>query len=157
MEITGGLKCVKPRNEKEKRALDFFKKHVNEGTQLDQLFFDLECQPEGYTLYRKASEIKDCTSPELDYYPVDLFKRFRLLREYDIVMISNILEWAKNDPEKLKIARDNLKGLVRKNGVVICSNLIFRNAKEMERETSIFKEDFDYEKSRSGYVYVKKN
>ena len=81
------LEMVHPRNEQEQASLEFFKRHVKENTRLDKLFFDIYAQPKGETLYRKASELKDCLSPELAFYQLDLFKEFFHSTTYDIILI----------------------------------------------------------------------
>ena len=151
------LKVVIPRNEKEKEALKFYQQHIEDDTNLEKMFFDLYCQPEGRTLYTKPKELEGCLSPDLNFYPIDLFQKFDLNGSYDIVLISNILEWARNKPEKLKIAYENLARIVNKNGVVLCSNLIYRSKAEMDEEKRIFDQSFDFEKTEAGYVYIKKN
>lgn len=150
------LKMVKPRNEQEQKALKFFKLHIKEDSEIDKLFYDVYAQPEGRTLFTKPEELSDCLSPELMFYQLDLFKEFYLSTTYDIALISNILEWARNDHKKMKIAHENLSRLMNKDGVVICSRIIYRSPQEEQQERSIF-EDFDYEKTQSGYMYIKKN
>lgn len=151
------LKIVTPRTKEEEQALKFFKMHVKEDTNLERLFFDVYAQPQGRTLYKTSKELEDCIDPKLEFYPVDLFKKFYLSTTYDIVLISNILDLAKNDPEKWKVAHENLSRLVNKDGVVICSNLIYRDPKNMQQERDIFKDSFEFEKTDSGYMYIKKN
>lgn len=150
------LKMVRPRNEQEQQALDFFRKHIKEDTEMNKLFFDVYSQPDGKTLYRSAAELKDCLNPELDYYPLDLFREFYHSTTYDIILISNILEWARNDPKKLTIAHDNLSRLTKKDGIVVCSSLIDRPKKSMEMEKEIFSDSFTFEKTGSTYTYIKK-
>lgn len=151
------LREVIPTTEEEKKAYEFFKKHVKEDTEIDKLFYDLYAQPQGRALFTKAEELRDCIDPHLNFYQLDLFKDFYLQATYDIIMISNILEWARKDPKKLEIAHQNLARLVNDNGVVICSKLLYSTKKETEAEIDVFKDDFDYEKTESGYLYIKKH
>lgn len=81
------LKLVKPRNEKEQKALEFFKRHINEHTRLENLFYDIDAQPKGDTIFRKPRELEDCTSPDLDFFDIDLFRDFYTETSYDILLI----------------------------------------------------------------------
>ena len=151
------LREVIPTTEEEKRAYEFFRKHVKDDTQIDKLFYDLYAQPQGRTLFTKSEELTDCIDPKLTFHQLDLFKDFYIPATYDIIMISNILEWARNDPKRLKIAHDNLSKLVRKDGVVICSSLLYKSQEDWQKEKDIFSDSFEFEKKDSGYTYIKKN
>ena len=151
------LDYITPRNDQEKMALKFFKNHIRDHTDLSHLFYDLTCQPLGRTLYQKPSELDDCLSRYLNFFEIDLFKKFYLESTYDIVLISNILEWARKDPKKLKIASDNLARVTKRDGVVVCSELIYKTPEEKQSEIDIFSSSFYHEKTSSGCVYIKKN
>ncbi len=151
------LSMVKPRSEQERIAFNFFKQHALLETDLTPIFYDLEKQPDGHTLYTQASELRDCINPDIVFYHANLFDRVDINNEYDIVLLSNILDLAYNDKDKLIKARDNLKRLVRKDGHVICSRLLFKTKDEIEEEKEIFSDYFDYDQKESGYVYIKKN
>lgn len=151
------LKKVKPRNTQEQNAMDFFRKHLQNHTRIIQMFYEIYCQPTGRTLYTKASEIKECISPELDYYHLDLFHPFELSKTYDIILASNILEWSNNSPQKLQVAYENLSRLVNAGGIIVCSRIIDRGHKRIAAERELFSASFDYEKSSKGYVYIKRN
>ena len=147
------LKQVKPSSEEELRALQFFKKHVYDNSYLPNLFYDIDKQPEGKTLYTKPEELLDYIDEPLTFYHLDLFKPFELQDTYDILLISNILEWARGDKTRLQIAKDNISRLLPKNGTVICSNLINRSLTEEEH---IFSDTFDFNKKGQTYTYTKK-
>ena len=146
------LKLVKPSSEEELRVLQFFKKHVYEGTDLSKLFFDIEKQPEETLLYSSAEELKDCVDQPLNFHHIDLFKPFDLGTTYDILLISNILEWSRGDANKLRIAKENIDRLLSRDGTVICSNLLSRS---MEQEQEIFS-NYDFNQTGKTYTYKKK-
>lgn len=149
------LKMVKPRTGMEAKALKFFADHIKDRTNLSRLFYDIDKQPEGRTIYTKASELKDCTSPVLDFYNYNLFEAIYHEITYDILLISNILEWARNDPKKLEIARDNIYRLLKPGGIVICSNLINQPQKDIDQEIEIFSDGFTYDKKDKTYTFTK--
>ena len=150
------LSQVVPSNEFEKKALFFFKEHLKNGTKLDNLFFDVDMQPQGRTIYTQPEELDDCLNPELSFYQLDLFKKIQLQDTYDIVLISNILEWARNDERKLRIAAENLSRLLSPNGTVICSRIINKSDDEFAKEKAIFCDLFHCESTEQSYIYIRK-
>ena len=144
------LNMVKPRNKQEEQALKFFKYITERNHNIERLFYNVDAQPEGKTLFTKPDELSECLSPNLNFYNFNLFELIEFPKTYDIVLISNILEWAKNDPQKLTIAHDNLTRLVNKDGVIITSNLISSSSRE-----DIFY-NFDCIKNNTGYTYIRK-
>lgn len=57
------LKLVEPQNNLEQKALIFFKKHLEMKTHLENLFYDINAQPKGSTIYTKAEELKYSINP----------------------------------------------------------------------------------------------
>ena len=148
---------VHPETIEERRAYDFFKEHLHDKTDFSQMFFIDEVQPIGKRLYEKPQELEDCLSPDLDFYEIDLFEKKEHPKSYDIVIISNILDWARHDKDKLENAAFNLNKYTRHGGYILGSNLIERSKEEKEEEQGIMKEYFDLEEERrKSYVYRKK-
>ena len=146
------LKLVKPNSKEEKEALFFFIKHIKYHTDISRLFFDIDAQPIGKTIYTKPEELIDYIDQPLNFHHIDLFKPFELPSTYDILLISNILEWARGDKTKLQIAHDNISRLLSTDGTIICSNLINRS---LAQEQQIFS-DYEYEKVGTTYIYKRK-
>ena len=128
------LKEVKPQTEMEKRAYYFFQKHIEDKTILRNLFYDRDMQPVGRTEYQNAEELKEYKNSKLDFYELDLFEERKMPKQYDIVLVSNILEWARGDKEKLQKAARNLSEFTKKDGIVACSSLIFRKKEKLEED-----------------------
>lgn len=146
------LKLVKPTTEGEHQAFDFWKKHVVQHTNLFNLFYDIDAQPEGKTLYTHPEELKDYLDPNLTFFHLNLFEQFKLNTTYDILLISNILDWARGDQTRLQIAHDNIGRLLNKDGIVICSNLVNRSLKP---EIEVFS-DYEFNQVGRTYTYQKK-
>ncbi len=146
------INLVQPESEQEEKALEFFKRHKQDRTHFNRLFYDVDAQPEGQTLYTKADEIWDCVQTPLNFYHLNLFEEFDIGKQYDILLISNILEWARGDKTKLQIAKDNIGRLLSKDGVVICSNLINRTLND---EIELFS-DYDFNRTGTTYTYQKR-
>lgn len=80
---------------------------------------------------------------EPNYQALDIFTETDFSKQYDIVVLSNILEYpyAYEEDEKAVYERTmyNLLNALKDDGIVICSNLIFEKAIEKD----IFSEFFD--------------
>ena len=76
-------------------------------------------------------------------------------KQYDIILMSNILEWARRACKDLKIISENLAKLTKKDGIVLCSKVMFR-ADTLEEEKEAFKDYFEQEIKGDSYVYIKK-
>ena len=146
------LHLVKPSSEQEQRALEFFKQHIKDHSNLYNLFYNIEAQPEGKVLYSKPEELKGCIEQPLEFFHLDMFKQIELERTYDILLLSNILDWARNDQSKLRIVKENIDRLLRPNGIVICSNLVNRN---LSPEKEIFSE-YSFNQTGRTYTYTKR-
>ena len=151
------LARVNPETKEEKEAYRFYLLHAKKNTTMSKLFYDIEAQPHGRTLYTEAGELTDCLDPNIDFYQLDLFKREEHPKKYDIIIISNILDWARHDREKLQNAAFNLNRYINKEGYILGSNLIQRSREEKEQEQSIMGEFFTLEEEKEkSYVYKKK-
>ena len=150
------LRKVEPQNNNELCALLFFKKHLEGNTRLDNLFYQIDAQPQGKTLYTSAEELQDCLSPNLDFFHVDLFSPLKAKKAYDIILMSNILDWAKNDPTRLENAKDNLVKLLNNDGTIICSSLVRNDENSFAQEREIFSDDFEFNGGIQGYTYTRK-
>lgn len=103
-----------------------------------------------------------------NYQNFDIFTETDFGKQYDIVVLSNILEYpyAYEEDEKpiYEQTMHNLNSALKDDGIVICSNLIFEKAREKE----IFSEYFDihegsyeydvhrYKDKPISYTYTKK-
>lgn len=151
------LTVVKPESIEEEKALIFFKKHVSENTRLGNLFYeDYLDEEKGATLYSRASHIKDTIDMDMKFVDFDIFGESKVDDKYDIVILSNILEWARGDKSKFTVARENLSKLLNKDGLVVCSSLIDRSKSTILSEREIFDSNFDCYEYNTGYVYRKK-
>lgn len=150
------LSKVEVKTKEEKIVFDFFNKHVLNDTLLYNLFFDDYMNCRGTTLFESSDDLKGLVDQPLKFYDMNLFGSNDTNKTYDIVVISNILDWARGDNDKYRFACDNLSKLVRTNGVVICSNLVNREDEHYSRERRIFDSNFDFNSFGSDYIYTKR-
>lgn len=144
---------IKPRSNDEYEALCFFKKLIKYHISLESMFYDIYIQPEGKTLYKNTKYIKQYVKENPRFYLMDLFtKNIPLNKQYDIMVISNILDWARSDQKKIEIAKKNIEKLVVPGGTILCSNIVTR---DMRAETEVFEDNFEYEDygRNIGYTY----
>lgn len=154
------LEKVEVSSDLEKKALDFFKRHVSNGSNFSKLFYDVDAQPYGNTLFQNVRQLKKIVDSDFTFYNMDLFRNNRdlITKKYDYLYISNILDWAREDSSKITIAKDNLLSLLKDNGKVICSRLVNRSKSGVLSEKEIFDENFQLREFADGknYMYIKK-
>lgn len=154
------LEKVEVSSDLEKKALDFFKRHVSNGSNFSKLFYDVDAQPYGNTLFQNVRQLKKIVDSDFTFYNMDLFRNNRdlITKKYDYLYISNILDWAREDSSKITIAKDNLLSLLKDNGKVICSRLVNRSKSGVLSEREIFDENFQLREFADGknYMYIKK-
>lgn len=154
------LEKVEVSSDLEKKALDFFKRHVSNGSNFSKLFYDVDAQPYGNTLFQNVRQLKKIVDSDFTFYNMDLFRNNRdlITKKYDYLYISNILDWAREDSSKITIAKDNLLSLLKDNGKVICSRLVNRSKSGVLSERKIFDENFQLREFADGknYMYIKK-
>lgn len=154
------LEKVEVSSDLEKKALDFFKRHVSNRSDFSKLFYDVDAQPYGNTLFQNVRQLKKIVDSDFTFYNMDLFRNNRdlITKKYDYLYISNILDWAREDSSKITIAKDNLLSLLKYNGKVICSRLVNRSKYGVLSEKEIFDENFQLHEFADGknYIYIKK-
>lgn len=103
-----------------------------------------------------------------NFSKLDFFGPVSFDKKYDIIVFSNILDYA-SSIENLAICRDNLLKHLKDTGCVVCSYVSQRDRSKTKYQDEVFKESFDliegpsYPSSfrkdiyyPSSYVYVKK-
>jgi len=145
------IKSVKPNSPMEHHALMYFLNHLKERTNIENLFYDIDKQPEGQVIYEDVEDLLPTIDHKLSFYNFDLFEPIPEYKHYDSAIILNVLDWARNDRTKLERARDNLKVLLNPNGEVYCSNIVTR---DLSMEEEIFSSAFEKENISDSKSYV---
>ncbi len=125
---------------------------------LNTLFFEDRVN-DGKTLFdNKVDFVQDVCLDDLRFNNYNFFENIRSKRKYDYVMMSNIIEYCNGDVDKLKAVRNNLHKLLKEDGKVICSRLIYKHVDINELEVKVFSELFDLTDygNKEGYTYTKK-
>ena len=156
---------IKPASEKEEQAYKYWisliyrtKKSID-----NHLFYRDYCYP-GNEIY-DLSNLKKVLPNDPIFYNYDLTKKINSKKQYDMVFISNIIEWVFDYRWDADTLVDNLANLVNKDGKIICTKFSLAGASELEKK--YFKKKFEYYpladyfsdeigKWTPGYVYQKK-
>lgn len=156
---------INPSSEKEAQAYKYWisliyrtKKSID-----NNLFYRDYCYP-GNEIY-DLSNLKKVLPNDPVFYNYDLTKKIDPEKQYDIVFLSNIIEWVFDYRWDVETLVDNLSNLVNKDGKIICTKFSLSGASELEKK--YFKKKFDYYpladyysdeigKWTPGYVYQKK-
>ncbi len=149
------LEKVEPSSEEEIQALLFWKEHLKHHTDLSKLFF--EDTREGKTSFSDIRDLENVADGDMNFYHLNFFQDFHLDSSYDIILLSNIIEWARGSDTKITCIRDNLNQLLHSNGIVLCTGLINRYPEKIQREREIFDSNFEFiDYGREGYAYQKR-
>lgn len=148
-ELNYLLNFVEVNSSIEKNALTFWKT-LNEKKINFVSLFKLSYHPKDFSFVMNKDICGDIIFNNFDF-----FDNINNDKTYDIIIFSNILDWAGEDNNKLKIARNNIYKLLNNNGIVLCSKFIY-NLNDFDRHM-IFSSLFDYEDFDDfGYAYVKR-
>lgn len=149
------LKRVDAKTDEERHALEFWNEHLINSTDLSKLFF--EDTREGKTLFSNPSDLLNVSSDSIQFKDFNLFEKIDSNDSYDIIMISNIIEWARSNEQKITCVRDNLSRLLNQDGIVLCTGLLNRYPEKKLREREIFDSSFDFiNYGNMSYAYRKR-
>lgn len=148
------LKLVKCDNLLEEEAYDFWNNYIRKVFPFDNssLFYK-GIRKKGISDIDKLNE--SISSREFNFYNSDI-RNISSTKKYDVIIVSNILEYCSFDT--IKIIRDKLNDLLVDDGIIVCSNIMYR----YNSGNGTFREMFDcielpYSDSYPlGYVYKKK-
>lgn len=78
---------------------------------------------------------------DLDFTLENIFEESKKEKKYDVVILSNILEYPCCDENHLTKCRNNLDSILRDDGIIVCSYVLCRSRLKIEEE--VFQEKFD--------------
>lgn len=148
------LSKVDASSDDEKKALCFWKKLLNNKVDFSKMFHFYKKN----LLSDDAESFMEIAKEKVDFSKFDLTKKQKFNKKYDIVFISNILEWTNGDCVSTSKIENNLLSLLRDNGVVLCSKLNYVFEYNDLHEQSVFMDNFEYCDlgENVGYSFVKK-
>ena len=153
------LSKVEPSSNRfENAAFKFWYMHLKHKTNFRKLFFS---DPrDGITIDKVDNKFKKAVDKKYSFRRLDLFDKeiTYMSNKYDIVLLSNILEWARSNDKYILNTKNNLYKILKDDGIVLCSSLMCRSKESIDLERYIFSDDFNYQNygRDKGYVYRKK-
>ncbi len=129
---------IEPTNQDEADAQFFWKHYLGQNSyKTDKFLFFVSMCNWPVPFERDIDSIKGIFDKPISFQHIDMFKEFEIKKNYDILVLSNLLEHT-NDEKDLIQARKNIEALLRDDGVAICTQM--RNKKGSsanEREIDI--------------------
>jgi len=143
------LQVVECSNEKEEKAYNYWYKYViNTYGFLGKHLFNFNFRSDGCKI-EDLSKIKVILdTKEFSFTNLDICGEVFEKKTYDVIILSNILEYYLYDLGHIRRCRDNLYNLLNDDGIVVCS--CCHNLSVDKIEKKIFLEKFDYE----GFPYI---
>ena len=148
------LKLVECESESEKEAYMFWNNYIRNVFPFDNRnLFYVGTKNKGIVDPTKL--IESIRKNKFNFYNSDL-KNINIDKKYDVIITSNILEYCSGDTTR--IIRDKLDSLLNEDGIIVCSNIMYR----YNSGNGIFREKFNcselpyYDNYPLGYVYKKK-
>lgn len=119
------LELAEPKKDIEESALIFWKMLYNSNFrennyELNSKIFDIPLRENDYLLPYAKRIKEEISDIDFNFYNIDIFKNIDIKGEYDVIILSNILECAES-VEQLKNARRNIIKLLKNDGVAVCS------------------------------------
>ena len=120
-ELVYLLNHVNPSSEEERKALLFWRILSNRTYNLSNLFERSNAKRSFY--YDDLDSLKRNLMEPISFSCLDFFDELNISRKYDLIVLSNILEYG-NNPFRYEVARKNIERLLNKNGICLCSYFI---------------------------------
>ena len=159
------LKKVEPRTIEELDAYNYWSEYINffEAFNTEKLLLK--------SFNYSSNEISDLSiikrkieEDDFSFYDFDISGDISLDRKYDIIYKSNVSDHISKEKAIFEKYRDNLYDLLEDDGVIVSSNVVFKEPSNIERV--VFSEKFDFQMFPGyihslndpprGYVYKKK-
>lgn len=171
-KMVSNIDCSELSNEEEREAFYFWAFYVTKQDLplFNRYLFNLSSNPYVNDISDLSGLKKTFDGKNISFIHEDICgDKVDLSKKYDLVIMSNILEYCNGDKLVLKRTRDNLNSILNDNGTVICSRII-HNDQDISSivESDVFsdmfdKEEFSYEfdpilekQAAVGYAYKKK-
>lgn len=148
------LSKVEVNSKEEKAALTFWRSLLDKKVLFSSLFYI----DKNTMLNYDTSSINTNLDARVNFINVDLFRKNTFKLKYDIIVLSNILEWTDGDARCINRLKNNINKLLTDNGIVLCSRVSKSYYYVHPDEKTIFSDIFEYSdlNNNLGFVYKKK-
>ena len=131
---------VDENNPDEAQALTFWKKHATNRTDFRRMFYrDFMHKTVSYD----QEDVKPSLDKPVDFRQVDMTHETDFDRQYDLLYLSNIIEWEQLDKKKLTAIKNNALRLINDDGLVLCTSFFSTDGYMTPQVRQVFEEDFD--------------
>ena len=114
---------VRPTNIDEENAIIFWKYYLELNQfKADKYLFYLSIIKQPKPFGDSIDRIKGIFDKEISFTCMDFFKDTTIQKKYDVLLLSNILEYASTQ-KQLYFARRNIESLLKDDGIAICTYL----------------------------------
>lgn len=121
------LKEVEPKDDNEKNAYKFWVEYVRLCEKMNYRFQYLAASflPSIDNTIANLDKLKENLKVrDFSFYNFDIAsKSFQINKKYDVVYVSNIIDWLLEDEEECTNLVENLNNLLEDDGIVICADL----------------------------------
>lgn len=121
------LKEVEPKDDNEKNAYKFWVEYVRLCEKMNYRFQYLAASflPSIDNTIANLDKLKENLKVrDFSFYNFDIAsKNFQINKKYDVVYVSNIIDWLLEDEEECTNLVENLNDLLEDDGIVICADL----------------------------------
>jgi hypothetical protein len=95
------------------------------------------------TVSYDQEDVKPYLDKPVDFRQVDMTYETIFDRQYDLLYLSNIIEWEQLDKKKLIAIKNNALRLINDDGVVLCTSFFSRDGYMTPQVRQVFEEDFE--------------
>lgn len=154
--LTNLVNKVIPTTEQEQIAKEYYQNLLATDSNIYMLFFTNHVQPKGRLPYKTSEEIAEFMKKDLNFHQYNMFEPQDIEKKYDIVVLSNIMDWARGNSGFISNTCNNLVRITKPSSIILCSNLTSREDIPIEHE--IFSDDFELVQSKysKNYMYIRK-
>ena len=112
---------VKPSNPEEEEAKLFWKLYMEfHHNKVNKYLFDVAICNQPKPFEHRLEQVKNIIQKPINFKCMDMFQTIDFSKQYDVLVLSNMLEYAQH-PSELVQARDNIESLLKDDGIAICS------------------------------------
>lgn len=129
---------IEPKDSKEREAKLFWMEYLQLNKyKADQFFFDVADVNRDAPFHDEMKKIKEIFNQKLNFTCMDMLSVIPIRKKYDVVILSNMLEYV-HDVKGLLKFRDNIESLLKEDGIAICSNKKYSNdSSEHKKEVEV--------------------
>ena len=136
------LKLVECSSEEEKEAYIFWSNYIRRVSSYENQFLYFYVESMKYNEIKNLSTIKNRINNKLNFTNQDITSKIDKSHKYDVIILSNILEYYGESIMHMSNCRDNLYSILNDDGIVVCSHIMDQEG-DNNLEKHIFSKKFD--------------